>query len=93
MDLLKLEQIIKDRVKNPINDSYTNELLAKGSNKIAQKVGEEATEVIVAALAEGKSELICESADLLYHLLVLLADKQVSLDEIYNELAKRHGNS
>ena len=88
--LNQLEAIIVDRRDNPKEGSYTNLLFNKGRAKIAQKVGEEATEVIVAALAEGRDEQIGELADLLYHALVLMADLDISLDDVRAKLAERH---
>jgi len=88
--LNELEKIILDRKENPTEESYTAKLFAKGRHKIAQKVGEEATEVIVAALAEGREEQIGELADLFYHTLVLMADMDITLDDVSAELEKRH---
>ena len=85
-----LENIIKERKKSNPDDSYTAKLLAAGLNKISQKVGEEATEVIVAALNESEDNFKSEVADLLYHLLVLLQAKGISLDDINTVLANRH---
>jgi phosphoribosyl-ATP pyrophosphohydrolase len=89
--LTRLEAIIHDRKANPQPDSYTNRLFDAGVNKIAQKVGEEATEVIVAALGQGRSEQIGELSDLFYHTLVLMAHLDISLDDVRAELARRHG--
>lgn len=88
--LSDLEAIIRDRKINPREDSYTNKLFEKGRNKIAQKVGEEAVEVIVAALGQGREQQIAELADLFYHTLVLMADLDISLDDVRAELARRH---
>ena len=88
--LYTLEKIIQDRVSSKPGKSYTAKLLNAGLNKISQKVGEEATEVIVAALNEGNDQLKEEISDLLYHLLVLMQTKGVSLSEINTVLAKRH---
>lgn len=88
--LAELEQIIADRKCNPQPDSYTNKLFEKGVNKIAQKVGEEATEVIVAALGQGREEQIGELSDLFYHTLVLMAQLDIRLDDVRAELARRH---
>ena len=85
-----LEEIISERKNSKPEDSYTAKLLSAGLNKISQKVGEEATEVIVAALNESDDELKNEVADLLYHLLVLLQAKGISLSEINTVLANRH---
>lgn len=91
IDMLnQLETIIADRKANPKEDSYTNVLFDKGRGKIAQKVGEEAVEVIVAALDEGKTEQIGELSDLFYHTLVLMADLGITLDDVRAELEKRH---
>ena len=88
--LNELEAIIIDRRDNPKAGSYTNLLFEKGRNKIAQKVGEEAVEVIVAALGQGREEQIGELSDLFYHTLVLMADLGITLDDVRAELAKRH---
>ena len=73
--------------------SYTAKLFAKGRRKIAQKVGEEAVEEVIAAVDEGRKDLIGESADLLYHLMVLWADCGISPTDVYAELARREGTS
>ncbi|MBC7814727.1 MAG: phosphoribosyl-ATP diphosphatase [Burkholderiales bacterium] len=86
----QLETIIRDRKANPQEGSYTNKLFDKGLNKIAQKVGEEATEVIVAALGQGRDEQIGELSDLFYHTLVLMTQLGITLDDVGAELAKRH---
>lgn len=88
--LNKLEEIIRDRQANPKEGSYTNHLLARGRNKIAQKVGEEAVEVVVASLGETREEQIGELADLFYHTLVLMADLDISLDDVREKLDVRH---
>jgi phosphoribosyl-ATP pyrophosphohydrolase len=85
-----LEAIIQDRKAHPKEGSYTNKLFDTGVNKIAQKVGEEATEVIVAALGQGRTEQIGELSDLFYHTLVLMAQLDISLDDVRAELARRH---
>lgn len=86
-----LAEIIEDRKNNPRENSYTNQLLDAGRNRIAQKVGEEATELIVAVLGnEGREAIVAETSDLLYHVLVLLGEQDISLNEIYDELASRH---
>lgn len=88
--IAELEVIIQDRKSNPRAGSYTNTLFDKGLNKIAQKVGEEATEVVVAALGQGRTEQISELSDLFYHTLVLMAQLDISLDDVCAELARRH---
>lgn len=86
----QLEAIIRDRQQNPSDDSYTSSLFAEGRGKIAQKVGEEATEVIVAALAQERDDQRNELADLFYHVLVLMADCDITLDDVREVLASRH---
>lgn len=88
--LFELDAIIKDRYDNPKKDSYVNKLRKKGINKIAQKVGEEGVETVIAALAESKNDFINESSDLIFHLLVLLREKDISLEKIAKNLEKRH---
>ncbi len=81
---------IVSRKENPKEGSYTNYLLDKGIDKILKKVGEEATETIIAAKGEDNGEVVYEAADLLYHLSVMLVDKGLTWDDIFDELAKRH---
>ena len=88
--ILQLEQIIADRYEKPIEGSYVNKLRQKGLNKIAQKVGEEGVETVIAALAETETDLINESSDLIFHLLVLLREKGLTLYTIAKNLAERH---
>jgi phosphoribosyl-AMP cyclohydrolase / phosphoribosyl-ATP pyrophosphohydrolase len=85
-----LARTIKDRRKNPSEKSYTSKLFKKGLNKIAQKVGEEAVELIIEAKDENKDLFLGEAADLLYHLLVLLEAKRISLSEVIQVLESRH---
>ena len=91
--LAGLEETIRERKTRRPQGSYTTSLFEKGTAAIAQKVGEEATETIVAALSQGKEQLVEESADLLYHLLVLLTDRGVTLEEVLGELARRTGSA
>ncbi|MDB5109001.1 MAG: bifunctional phosphoribosyl-AMP cyclohydrolase/phosphoribosyl-ATP diphosphatase [Mucilaginibacter sp.] len=88
--ILQLEQIIADRYENPQEGSYVNKLRGKGINKIAQKVGEEAVETVIAALNETETDFINESSDLIFHLLVLLREKGFSLERIAKNLEERH---
>ena len=85
----ELYSVITDRKENPREGSYTNYLFEKGIDKILKKIGEETSEVIIGSKNEGKEEVIYESADLLYHLMVLFVEKGITLDEIYDELQKR----
>ena len=84
-----LTALIADRKVNPKEGSYTNELLAD-QIKAAQKVGEEAVEVVVAALAQSDRRVIEEMADLIYHSLVLLESREVSWVDVITEVEKRH---
>jgi phosphoribosyl-ATP pyrophosphohydrolase/phosphoribosyl-AMP cyclohydrolase len=86
----ELEAIIQDRKNNPRAGSYTSSLFDAGTNKIAQKVGEEATEAIVAALGQGRPAQVGELADLFYHTLVLMAQLGISLETVEAELRQRH---
>lgn len=88
--LYELENIIADRKINPIENSYTNLLFNKGINKIAQKVGEEAVEVVIEAKDNNDHLFKNETADLLFHLLVLLREKDISLADVINVLQERH---
>jgi phosphoribosyl-ATP pyrophosphohydrolase/phosphoribosyl-AMP cyclohydrolase len=85
----ELYSVIVDRKDNPREGSYTNYLFDKGIDKILKKIGEETAEVIIGSKNEGNTEVIYESADLLYHLMVLFVEKGITLDEIYDELQKR----
>ena len=85
-----LESIILDRRKNPKPGSYTNTLLDSGINKIAQKVGEEAIELVIEAKDNNKNLFLGEAADLIYHYLVLLAAKGHTLDDVVGVLKQRH---
>jgi phosphoribosyl-ATP pyrophosphohydrolase/phosphoribosyl-AMP cyclohydrolase len=88
--LLYLEQVVLDRRDHPIEGSYTNHLFSRGINKIAQKVGEEAVELVIEAKDENKTLFLGEAADLMYHFLVLLAQKNVRLEEVVAVLKGRH---
>ncbi len=85
-----LMELIRGRKTNPQDGSYTTYLFNKGLDKILKKVGEESTEVIIAAKAEDKKETVYEIADLAYHIMVLMVEAGISLDEIRDELASRH---
>jgi len=88
-----LDALIRSRKGDDPATSYTASLFHKGRAKIAQKVGEEATETVIAAMQDDANGLTGEAADLLYHLLVLLADAGLSLDDVRTELARRAGTS
>ena len=88
--LFHLQNVIQDRKTNPKEESYTTKLFQRGINKIAQKVGEEAVELIIEAKDDDKSLFMGEAADLLYHFLVLLSAKGYELEEVLQVLRKRH---
>jgi len=90
MSIQWLFDVIESRRENPSDTSYTSSLFAEGIPRIAQKVGEEGTEVVVAALAQDDRRLIEEVADLTYHTLVLLAARGLTVQDIVDELEKRH---
>lgn len=88
--IFELEQIIKERYDHPSEESYVNKLRSKGLNKIAQKVGEEGVETVIAALNETDTDFVNESSDLVFHLLVLLKEKGKTLADIGLNLEGRH---
>ena len=88
--LFYLEEVISDRREYPQEGSYTNHLFSRGLNKIAQKVGEEAVELIIESKDDNKGLFLGEAADLMYHFLVLLAEKNVPLSEVIEVLKGRH---
>ncbi len=88
--LHQLEQLLAARKESDPESSYTASLYARGTKRISQKVGEEGVEVALAATSGDKAELICESADLIYHLLVLLQDQGLSMNDVINKLKERH---
>lgn len=88
--IFRLEQIITDRYDTPQEGSYVNKLRNKGLNKIAQKLGEESVETVIAALNQTEDELIGEASDLVFHLLVLLREKNITLQTLAQNLEKRH---
>jgi len=88
--LSQLEQVITDRKNNPTDKSYTSSLFAKGINKIAQKVGEEAVEIVIEAKDDNKELFLGEAADLLFHYLILLQAKGHSLNDVIEVLKGRH---
>ncbi|CCC81437.1 phosphoribosyl-ATP diphosphatase [Thermoproteus tenax] len=87
--LAELEQVIRRRIAEGDPNSYTYSLYKSGVAHIARKVGEEAIELAVASLAEGKQRVVEEAADLLYHVLVLLASQGLSLEDVCGELKRR----
>ncbi|EGQ8144019.1 bifunctional phosphoribosyl-AMP cyclohydrolase/phosphoribosyl-ATP diphosphatase HisIE [Vibrio parahaemolyticus] len=88
--LHQLEQLLAARKTADPDSSYTASLYVRGTKRISQKVGEEGVEVALAATSGDKAELVCESADLIYHLLVLLQDQGLSMNDVVNKLKERH---
>ncbi len=88
--IYELEQIVNQRIDNNVLESYTNRIFKKGINKIAQKVGEEAVELVIESKDDNPELFKNEVADLLYHLLILLKAKGISLTDIEDVLSKRH---
>ena len=86
----ELFKVIQDRKSNPKPGSYTNSLFDAGLPRIAQKVGEEGTEVVVAALSQDNERLIEEITDLTYHVMVLMTAKGLTLEDVAGELERRH---
>ena len=91
--LERLQAVIRERKGGDAGSSYVASLFAKGRAKIAQKVGEEATETVIAALTGSPEELTAEAADLLFHLMILLEDAGSNLDTVLTELERRDGVS
>ena len=91
--LARLEQTILERRAASPDASYVASLVARGLPVIARKLGEEAVEAVVAALTDNREELVGEAADVLFHLLLLLAEKGISLGEVLGELERREGTS
>ena len=90
MFLSELTEVIKERHQNPSTESYVSQLFAKGVNKIAQKVGEEAVEVVIEAKDSNDELFLNEAADLVFHLMILLEEKNYSLSDVSEILAGRH---
>jgi len=88
--LSRLEEIITTRIDNPSEDSYVSQLVASGDKRIAQKLGEEAVELSLAAVAGDSREQLDEAADLVFHLLVLLKSKNLTLQDVAVTLQQRH---
>jgi phosphoribosyl-ATP pyrophosphohydrolase len=91
--LSELAETIAQRAKADPESSWTAKLLAKGPERCAEKFGEEAVEAIIEAVKDNRDGLISESADVLFHLLVMLQSRGVALDEVLEELARRQGTS
>jgi len=88
-EIRELFSTIQNRKANPRPDSYTNQLFEDGEDEIIKKIGEEAIEVILAAKSQGDKRLVEETADLVYHILVLLASRDLTWDDVLLELTQR----
>lgn len=88
--LARLEAVVRARLADRPGDSYTASLAAEGTRRVAQKVGEEAVELVLAAAAGDRQEQLDEAADLLYHLIVLLNLREISLADVVEVLERRH---
>jgi phosphoribosyl-ATP pyrophosphohydrolase len=87
----ELEAVLQSRRANPTADSYTARLLEMGEDEIVKKIGEEAVEVILAAKGQGDERVVSETADLIYHLLVLLISRDLPWNDVLAELSRRRG--
>ncbi len=93
-DILQtIYQVIRERKANPVEDSYTASLMTRGIDKVLKKVGEEAAELIIAGKGGERGEIVYETADLLFHTLVLLGYYDIEPEEVYQELSRRFGVS
>ncbi|MEX1011988.1 MAG: phosphoribosyl-ATP diphosphatase [Balneolaceae bacterium] len=88
--LIELEELLKSRKREMPEGSYTSRLFEEGIDRIAQKVGEEAVEVVISSKNGDRKDTISESADLIYHLLVLLVERDINFEEVLKELKGRH---
>ncbi len=86
----QLEQVIADRRNAPADTSYTASLLGSGLHRISQKIGEEGVELALAGIGDDRERIVAETADLLYHVMVLLAAKEIGLGDVVAELERRH---
>ncbi len=91
--LSDLEKIVAARAEASPDESWTAKLVAAGQTRAAKKLGEEAVETVIAAIGQERKELVCESADLLYHLMVVLKIADIPLQDVLDELGRRTGQS
>jgi phosphoribosyl-ATP pyrophosphohydrolase/phosphoribosyl-AMP cyclohydrolase len=90
--LERLFEVIKERIRNPTENSYVSRLTAKGEDAVLQKIGEEAVEIVLAAKENKSKEITHEAADEIFHIMVLFAQKGINLSRIFEELERRHKN-
>ena len=88
----RIFEVVKERIRNPTQKSYVSSLTAKGEDAVLQKIGEEAVEIVLAAKEDNAKEVTHEAADLLFHIMVLFAQKGYTLNSIFEELERRHKN-
>lgn len=88
--LNKVYETIEDRKENPREGSYTNYLFEKGIDKMLKKIGEESAEIIIASKNPDKREVVYEMADFLYHMMVVMVERDIQWEELYDELIRRH---
>lgn len=88
--LERIFEVIKERIRNPKRSSYVSKIVAKGENAILKKIGEEATELVLAAKSEDVKNIICEVADVIFHIMILLGQKKLEVKEVFRELENRH---
>ena len=88
----RIFEVVKERIRNPTQKSYVSRLTAKGEDAVLQKIGEEAVEIVLAAKEDNAKEVTHEAADLLFHIMVLFAQKGYTLNSIFEELERRHKN-
>jgi phosphoribosyl-ATP pyrophosphohydrolase/phosphoribosyl-AMP cyclohydrolase len=88
----RISEVVKERIRNPTEKSYVSRLTAKGEDAVLQKIGEEAVEIILAAKEDNSKEITHEAADVLFHIMVLFAQKGIPLNTIFKELERRHKN-
>jgi len=86
----RIFEVVKERIRNPTQKSYVSRLTAKGEDAVLQKIGEEAVEIVLAAKEDNPKEITHEAADVLFHILVLFAQKGIKLSSIFEELERRH---
>jgi phosphoribosyl-ATP pyrophosphohydrolase/phosphoribosyl-AMP cyclohydrolase len=90
--LERVFEVVKERIRNPTQKSYVSRLTAEGEDAVLQKIGEEATEIVLAAKASNAKEVTHEAADEIFHIMVLLAQKGIPINSIFEELERRHKN-
>ncbi|MGD9131143.1 MAG: bifunctional phosphoribosyl-AMP cyclohydrolase/phosphoribosyl-ATP diphosphatase HisIE [Candidatus Bathyarchaeota archaeon] len=90
--LERLFEVVKERIRNPTEKSYVSRLTAEGEDAVLQKIGEEATEIVLAAKANNAKDVTHEAADVIFHIMVMFAQKGIPLNSIFEELERRHKN-